>query len=153
MKKLAFLLAIILSSSFSIIAQNNNNKEIRVKVKDDKKPTIYVDGKLFNFSMDLIDQDKIASASILKTEDAIKKYNAPNGVILITTKSLEKEKSINFNEEKSPKIFVNGVLKTKAYLETLSPRNIEKMEVIKGERAIKSYKSPNGVILITTKKE
>ena len=32
------------------------------------------------------------------------------------------------------------------------PENIEKMEVVKGEKAVTKYNAPNGVIIITTKK-
>ena len=48
-------------------------------------PTGYF-GKKFDFSIDLIDQSKIESINILKSEEAKALYNTSNGVILITTK-------------------------------------------------------------------
>ena len=149
------------SDSNSIEVIKEKGEKIFIKVKDGKKPTIYIDGKKFDFSMDLIDQSKIASINILKGEEAIKKYNAPNGVVLITTKA---SKSLDFSyvkieengdlkkDKPSPMIIIDGKVSDKKNLDGLTPDKIEKVEIFKGEKALKKYNAPNGVIVITTKK-
>ena len=37
-------------------------------------------------------------------------------------------------------------------LQTISPDDIESINVLKDEKAIEEYDAPNGVILVTTKK-
>ncbi|MBT8243634.1 MAG: hypothetical protein HKP48_06605 [Winogradskyella sp.] len=157
MKKLAFVLAVAILSSFNISAQKQSEKELYVKVKDDKKPLIIVNGKKFDFSMDLIDQSKIESVNVLKGDEAKALYNTNNGVILITTKvnnkmdvSLTKETSKNFEK---PTIIIDGKIADQSVLQTIDVNKIEKMEVIKGEKAIKKYNSPGGVIILTIKKQ
>ncbi len=169
MKKVLFA-TIIMLFSFSVIqaqeteekkSDNHKKEKIFVKLKDDVKPDIYVDGKKFDFPMELLDQSKIASIFVVKGEQALKKYNSSNGVILIKTK---KTSDINVSEIKiksndnntgkdKPKIIIDGKIVSKNNLDALKPDQIEKMEVIKGEQAIKKYNSPGGVIIITTKSE
>ena len=111
--------------------------------------------------MDLIDQNKIASVFVVKGEQALKKYNAPNGVILIKTKELEatgisnlkiEKKNNTVTDKNAPMVIVDGKVTDRKTLDTISPNTIKKMEVLKGEKAIEKYNSPNGVIIITTKK-
>ncbi|MGB0879510.1 MAG: hypothetical protein ACPGTO_02985 [Polaribacter sp.] len=160
MKKTVSIICLFLFSTSLIHGQEvkKENDKLYVKVKDDAKPDIYVDGKKFDFPMELIDQSKIKAVFVIKNEEAIKKYNAPNGVILITTKKnvdldVSKIKSDNIDLGKNkPTIIIDGKVTSYKILKGLTPDKIEKMEVIKGEKAIKKYNSPNGVILITTKK-
>lgn len=164
MKNLLFIAIIMLFSIAGIKAQElkkDGKEKIYVKLKDGVKPTIYVDGKVFDFSMELIDQSRIASIFVVKGKQAIKKYNAPNGVILIKTKELEVteisnlkvEDNTNSKDRKIPIVIVDGKITDKEMLDKISPSTIEKMEVLKGKQAIKQYNSPNGVIIITTKKK
>jgi len=164
MKKVLFIAIIMLLSSTIITAQEEKKEgkeNIYVKLKEGAKPTIYIDGKVFDFPMDLIDQNKIASVFVVKGEQALKKYNAPNGVILIKTKELEATGISNLKIEKNnntvtdknaPMVIVDGKVTDRKTLDTISPNTIKKMEVLKGEKAIEKYNSPNGVIIITTKK-
>ncbi|QXP69036.1 hypothetical protein H0I29_10310 [Polaribacter sp. R2A056_3_33] len=164
MKKVLFIAIIMLLSSKIITAQEEKKEgkeNIYVKLKEGAKPTIYIDGKVFDFPMDLIDQNKIASVFVVKGEQALKKYNAPNGVILIKTKELEATGISNLKIEKNkntitdknaPMVIVDGKVTDRKTLDTISPNTIKKMEVLKGEKAIEKYNSPNGVIIITTKK-
>lgn len=153
---LIMLLSISVTQAQKTEVKKGKKDKLYVKVKDGKSPVIYVDGKKFNFPMELIDQSKIKSVHVLKNEEAIKKYNAPNGVILIETKA---SKNKNISEIKikgdtnlKPKIIIDGKVSDKKTLDKLKPNQIEKMEIVKGEKAIKKYNAPNGVILITTKK-
>jgi ribosomal protein S8 len=157
MKKLAFVLALVVLNSFSISAQEQNNANLYVKVKDDKKPLIMVNGKKFDFPMDLIDPSKIESVHILKGKEAEALYNTSNGVILVTTKvdgkatySKTTEKSKNL---KKPIIYIDGKLSSQAALDKLDPEKIKKMEVLKGAEAIKKHNSPGGVIIVNTKEK
>ncbi|MFS4468747.1 hypothetical protein [Maribacter sp. 2210JD10-5] len=54
--------------------------------------------------------------------------------------------------KKAPKIIIDGKESSKMEFEKLSPDDIEKVEIFKGEKAVEKYKSPNGVIVIKTKK-
>lgn len=163
MKKIVCTAIIILFSITVIQAQKKENKEnkenLLVKLQEGVKPLIYVDGRIFDFPMELIDQSKIASVMVVKKQEALKKYNAPNGVVLIKTKEAA---SFNFSDiklkddqkiggENGPKVLINGKVSDKKTLKKLNPDQIEKMKIIKGKQAIKKYNAPNGVILITTK--
>ncbi len=158
MKKLAFALTLVaLVNCFSGFAQKKNKSDLHVEVKEGKKPLIYVNGKKFDFSMDILDQSKIESVNVLKGDEAKALYNTSNGVILITTKvnnkvsfSVKDERSKNL---KKPVIIINGKVSSQAALDKLEAQQIEKMEVIKGEKAIEKHNAPNGVIIITTKKK
>lgn len=160
MKKITILLVLLMACNFTALAQNANKKNLYVKVKDDKKPLIIVDGKKFEFPVELIDQSQIESMHILKGEKALAEYNAPNGVIIINTKQYKsidwsdkekKEKLLTKDTKKEPLVIIDGVVSSRKVLDSLAPRYIEKMEVLKGEKALKKYNAPNGVILITTK--
>ncbi len=151
----------LLSISLTQAQQNNEKKDenqkqerLIVKVKQEGKPEIYVNGKKFDFPIEIIDQSKIESISVLKNELAIKEYNAPNGVILIKTKNTKE--SSNFNTsgiKENPMIIVDGKVTDKKVLEKLSPDNIESINIIKDKQAMKKYNATNGVIIVTTKKK
>jgi len=165
MKKILFVAIVMLLSTTIAKAQEEQKEgkeKLYVQLKDDAKPTIYVNGKIFDFPMELIDQEKIASVSIFKGKLAIEKYNAPNGIVLIKTKDIEtttiskvKEEKENkvIGDKKKPMVIVDGKVADRNVLDEIAPSNIEKMEVFKGEQAIKKYNAPNGVIIITTKKQ
>jgi hypothetical protein len=162
MKKLLFVAVVLLLPTTTINAQEVKKDEegkIYVKLKDGAKPDIYVDGKKFDFPMELIDQNKIKAVFVIKGEKAKKEYNAINGVILITTKT-SKESDVSeiritgyAKDKKTPMVIINGKVSNKKILDELKPDEIEKMEVIKGKKAKEKYNAPNGVIIITTKKK
>ncbi len=144
----------------SIYAQDTS---VKIKVKDGNKPIIYIDGKKYDYSvLKLLDPDKFATISVVKGEKALREYNASDGVIIITTKEntgKEAVKSDSFDKnqpfgklkiEQEPKIIVNGKVFNHS-LSTIDPKEIETINVIKGEKATKEYNSPNGVIIIKTK--
>jgi len=63
------------------------SEEFKKKAKMDEHPMVIVDGKISNKAMiKEIDPNNIESVSVVKGEQAITEYNAPNGVIIITTK-------------------------------------------------------------------
>jgi hypothetical protein len=165
MKKLLFPIIIMFFSISQVQAQKIEVKKdlkekLYVKLKDGVKPIIYVNGKVFDFPMELIDQSKITAVNVVKNEDALKKYNAPNGVVFIQTKEFDSTdiSEIKITDDKKiggkkgPKVIIDGKVSDQKALKKLIPEDIEKMEVVKGEEAIKKYNAPNGVIIITTKK-
>ncbi len=135
-------------------------EKLNIKLKDGVKPDIYVDGKKFDFPMELLDVDRIESVSVIKGDKAIKEYNSKNGVVLVTTKKITAEKAVSkikFKDDgvnkKVPMIIINGKKSDKEMLEKISTDDIESIEVFKNEQALKKYNTPNGAIFITTKKE
>jgi hypothetical protein len=167
MKKSAFSIIVLLSFVVTMQAQKveikktTKEEKLYVKVKEGEKPVIYVDGKKFDFPIELIDQTKIQSMSVLNHENAAKMYNEPNGVILIKTKITEEiiapELHIvankNLVSKNKPMIIIDGEITTQEVLGNLLPENIESVDVVKGEKALKEYNAPNGVIIITKKKK
>jgi hypothetical protein len=167
MKKVGFTIIAMLFSVLIMKAQevevkkNSKEEKLYFKVKEGAKPAIYVDGKKFNFPIELIDQTRIQSMSVLTNENAVKLYNEPNGVILITTKTIaninasefrvEADKSLFLKNE--PIVILDGKVTTQEILKKLNPDNIESVDVVKGEKALKEYNAPNGVIIIVTKKK
>lgn len=166
MKTILITIAYILLS-FSVIQgqEKDKNKEliesIKFKFKGGTKPTIFVDGKKFEFDLHIIDKDQIKSVSVVKGEMAIEKYNSPNGVILITTKGKGKEKEkekensevILNSKNRIPLVIINGKVSDQKTLQNLNTKDIEKINILKGKKALEEYKSKNGVILVTLKKK
>lgn len=137
-------------------------EKLNIKLKDGAKPDIYVDGKKFDFPMDLLDVDRIESVNVIKGDKALKEYNSKNGVVLVTTKEVETDKKTMSQVKvtgyattgKAPMIIIDGETSNQEKLEKISPDYIESIEVFKkDEKVLKKYNAPNGVIVITTKKE
>lgn len=175
---------ICLSISISHAQETKSNKEknqsqesLHIKVKDEVKPDIYINGKKYDFEiLELLDADKIESMDVIKNEKALKEYDAPNGVILIKTKKktdssmtirgtdnlktqvtnpsikIKGTKSLAPYASAKPKIIIDGKVASKEELEKLSPSDILSIEVVKGEEAIKTYNSKSGVIIVKSKK-
>ncbi|WP_341224836.1 hypothetical protein [uncultured Arcticibacterium sp.] len=80
----------------------NPDHEVKIRVKDSKDvklsfdkadPMIIIDGKKVDkATLKKVDPDNIASIDVLKDKAASDKYNAPNGVIIVKTKSGNKKK-------------------------------------------------------------
>lgn len=69
-------------------SKESSKSEIKIKVNKEAEPDVFIDGIKYNAAIvDLLDPDKILSVDVFKDEMAIEKYNAPNGVIVITTKN------------------------------------------------------------------
>ena len=145
MKTILITIAYILLS-FSVIQgqEKDKNKEliesIKFKFKEGTKPTIFVDGKKFEFDLHIIDKDQIKSVSVVKGEMAIEKYNSPNGVILITTKGKGKEKEnsevILNSKNRIPLVIINGKVSDQKTLQNLNTKDIEKINILKGKKAL-----------------
>lgn len=164
MKKLlfiCFLIGITISIQAQVVkveSKNDEKKEVlTVKVKDGKQPDVYIDGKKYDSEiLELLDQNKIESISVIKAEQAIQEYNAPNGVILIKTKKEESKITLKGDVKigaSDPKILIDGEVSDQKILKKLSPDNIHSISVVKGEKAVKEYNAPNGAVIVTTKKK
>ncbi len=138
-----------------ITSKNLNKTEI-------KDSLLILDGQETSKKMEDIDPETIESVNVLKKEKATEKYGekATNGVVEITLKEKEKQKPIRLNSEnvmnvKDPLYVLDNIIISKEEFGKIDPETIEKMNVLKGEAAIKIYdeKGKNGVIEITTKKK
>ncbi len=131
---------------------------LKVGIKDTLNTDVYIDGKKYDYAIfKLLDQNKIKSVDIIKGEEALKKYNAPNGVIVVTSKK-SKEHSISIDDDgvklsgaKKPLIILNGKISSKEAISKLKPDQIESIEVLKDEQALEKYNAPFGVVIIKTK--
>ncbi|AKP54179.1 TonB-dependent receptor [Cyclobacterium amurskyense] len=159
MKYFLLVVGLALVPFSSILAQETSKgakEKLEITIKESDNPDVYIDGKKYDHSIiDLLDTDKIASVDVIKGERAISEYNAPNGVIIIKTKAKANQVRIrNSNgnlDEDQPLIIIDGVTAEKGDLEKLDPIDIESVEVLKGENAMKKHNAPNGVVLIITK--
>ena len=145
---------VLLSMAFTQIhAQDTSQSDtsLKVKLKEAKGLVVYIDGKKYDPDIiELLDTDKIESVSVLKGEEAEKKYGASEGVIIITSKRITSKIEISNGE---PLIIVDGKVSSREAIRELDPDQIESIEVVKGEQAIEKYNAPNGVILIKIKKK
>lgn len=136
----------------------SSQEQLHIKIKDNAEPDIYVDGKKFDFPLELIDVNKIESINVLKGDAALKKYKSTRGAVLITTKKIVKEIAINARKfdsietkKNAPLIFINGEQSNQKALKKLAPDDIESIEIFKNNSALKKYNAPQGAIVVTTK--
>ena len=76
-------------------------------------------------------------------------------LVLITTKKTNnKITEFDFNEmdDEMPMVIIDSEKSDRQALNKLSPNDIESINVVKGEQAMKKYKAANGVIIVITKK-
>ncbi len=141
---------------------------IKVDLKEGAYPMVIIDGKTYDKEIfDLLDQDKIESITVLKDETAKKKYNAPNGVILVTTKKNTgqditilgdqavstkghvhiaghpKLMTVDKCNSDNPLIIVDGKLVSPDELKKLSPGKIKNISIIKDSISLKQYSKTN----------
>ena len=58
------------------------------------------------------------------------------------------------NDSKNkPVVILDGKIVSQEVMDKLSPDSIKSINVVKGEKALKEYNAPNGVIIITSKKK
>lgn len=81
-----------------ILIETKAKKEDQVKIRfkdgnnNEAQPLIIIDGKkVAKGDLEKLNPEDIGSIDVYKGENAIKKYNAPNGVVIITTKGAKKE--------------------------------------------------------------
>ncbi len=132
-------------------------KTIYKILNDNETPLYFIDGKeVTSKEINNLDHDIIESIDVSKGENAINKYGdkGENGVVLITTKN-QKTSSISMRPSNNLLFIVDGKEVNKSIFESISPKEINSIEVLKREKAINKYgkKGKNGVIIITTKQE
>jgi len=140
--------------SLSVIQAQDKKEEIQVRIKEGAKPDVYVDGKKFDFPLELIDKGKIESFNVISRDQT------KNGIILITTKKRGVEikdteiKVTGYANEKggAPIVVIDGKIADKLALKRLSPDDIDKIKVVKEGAIANKYKAKNGVVIVTTKK-
>ncbi len=132
-------------------------KTIYKILNDNETPLYFIDGKeVTSKEVNNLDHDIIESIDVSKGENAINKYGdkGENGVVIITTKN-QKTSSISLRLSNNPLFIVDGKEVNKSTFESIAPKEINSVDVLKGEKAINKCgkKGENGVIIITTKKE
>ncbi|MEQ8882430.1 MAG: hypothetical protein RLQ12_22495 [Cyclobacteriaceae bacterium] len=141
-----------------LVAQTLAQDKIKVELKDGPKPDIYIDGKKYDYAIfDLLDQTKIESIDVIKGEQALKEYDAENGVILIQSKNAVQQNGMGkiqiSSSDKEPVFMVDGEISDRETVSKLYPDDIKSVSVFKGQDAIDKYNAPNGVVIITTKQK
>lgn len=152
-------LAISIAQEKDQKTEDNTKKEkIVVMVKKDQNPDVYIDGVKYDHAIfELLDQSKIESITVLKKEQAKILYDAPNGVILISTKKDKKQTEFNVIgypnnvDNEKPMVIIDGENSDKDELSKISPAKIKTIVVFTGEDALKKYNTTRGVIVVTTK--
>lgn len=156
----------------------------RANSSDKSEPLYIIDGKEGDeATLRRLNPSRIERMEVLKDKSAVDLYGnkGNNGVILITTKrqTSDDQESMNSEKDKSEYVFrgnnggqltINGessngeanplfIVEGKEFSESefrskVSPNDIEKMEVLKRESALKIYgeKGKHGAILVTLKK-
>lgn len=170
MKRILIIISVVCFSFSAVYAQNvvvqaingMDSSKVFVAIKDSLKPDIYIDGIKYNHKiLDVIDQSKIESMTVLKGEAAVKAYNAPNGVILITSKTAVaksgnpggiKIRASGGTAGKVPIVIIDGKVATQEELSRISPDLIGSINILDEESASKVYKGASSAIVVTTKK-
>ena len=174
MRKVIMSTCIFMLMFVNVLAQENNqttqkkhvNSKVEIKLKSAiftadsiSNPKVYVDGELFNFDPDIIDKDQIESVFVVKGEKAKNEYNAPEGVLLITTKKSTETENVKVeisdkydSDTSQPLMIVDGKKANRDEIQKLSPDDIESIEVLKDKTANTLYNAPQGVVIIKTKK-
>jgi bla regulator protein blaR1 len=136
----------------------NEAKETKIKIISTKNnaPLIILDGKEVNQEdMNSVDPNSIEKVEVLKDENATKLHGdkGKDGVILITSKNDASKYTVKLTGEALYKI--DGKEVKKAEVDKLNPDDIQSINVLKGETAIKKYgaKAKHGVVEVTTKKK
>ena len=108
------------------------------------------------FDINSIKPEQIATINVLKGESAEKLYGekGKNGVLQIRLKDPSTTTTIKTTTTAAAPVYVvNGKIISKEEINAINPANIIKVEVLKGENAVKLYgeAAKEGVIIITTK--
>ncbi|MEQ8336751.1 MAG: hypothetical protein RIA62_05375 [Cyclobacteriaceae bacterium] len=154
MKKAILILGIFCLSLAQILAQD----KVKVELKDGPKPDIYIDGKKYDYAIfELLDQTKIESIDVIKGDQALKEYNAENGVILVVTKQsgvqIRKAEKDTTDIKEKPLIIIDGEIANEDDLVIMNREDVKSIKVLKGKEAMDQYNAPNGVVIITTKQK
>lgn len=167
---LAIIIMICLSTSILYaqgikvrgFSSGKDPSKLMAELKDSVKPDIYIDGVKYDQKiLSLLDQEKISSIKVLEGEAAVKEYNAPNGVVLITSVAAAKKsetpteikirgtRAIN---NKRPVVVIDGKVANQEELSKLSNSDVESIVVLRDEKTLKKYNASDGVIVVKTYK-
>nr|WP_321247379.1 M56 family metallopeptidase [uncultured Psychroserpens sp.] len=165
---------VLTNSNYNVIRTSINasqNNKRNVFVTRSEEPLFIINGEVVKRSLfEDVDPDDIKTINVLKGTSAFESYGdkGKNGVVMMFTKKSKKEfkdysYNTNSNEEVTYKFtdngneellyIVDGKVITNTQMKSLHPNNIDKLEVIKGDKALKIYgqKGKDGVVLITSK--
>ena len=144
--------------NFKRVKRNSKNEitAIKIEVKSPNSSAKYSTSgskaiKPILISFDT-ESNSVSIGNIEKNQNTYKYKMQKGENVYIITPSNTKDK--NYHKHGNPLYIIDGKEYSKEKMEELDPNNIEKVEVLKGEKAIEKYgeKGKNGIILITTKK-
>jgi hypothetical protein len=145
-------------------------QEINLNTTTAEKPLFVINGKHTTYDdLSHIKPNDIESIHVLKNEKAIDQFGeaGKNGVVVITLKNFKKAEVAEESVEQNPNAYLyatssgvqplfvlDGKIIQQADIEKINTRNIESIEVLKGEKATDQYgdKGKHGVVVITSKK-
>lgn len=137
MKKTLLILVSAFTFAMSIQAQDVNAsikdtdlaQDIKVKLKEGVEQAVIIDGKKYDSDIfNLLDLDKIETITILKGEEAIRKYGEANVVVLTTKKDIViRSMKFTINEDDDSKEIEAKKEKVKKRL-TLNSLNFDNMK-------------------------
>jgi hypothetical protein len=145
-------------------------QEINLNTTTAEKPLFVINGKHTTYDdLSHIKPNDIESIQVLKNQKAIDQFGeaGKNGVVVITLKNFVKLESNEEPENEAasitlrelstgvkPLFVLDGKIIQQADIEKIDTRNIESIEVLKGEKATDQYgdKGKNGVVVISSKK-
>lgn len=146
--------AIVFDDKTKSVTLKGNNSQLSGDFSD---ALIYVDGKqITSLQLQEIKPEKISSINILKGEklDEVMDAQGKKAVINITLKPEDLKEVVVIGRKTEPLYVVDGkIQETDFNLNTISPNDIQQVDVLKDASAVSKYgeKGKNGVIQITTK--
>jgi TonB family protein len=143
--------SLITAQPRSLTPEQKAELDEMAKIVVGRKALYVIDGKIIESGgksiSEFVTASDMKSVNVLKGEEAIKAYGdkGKNGVIIITTKT----------DGDGPIIYQDGKTISNIEMKQIDPKDIEALNVLKGDAAIKKYgdKGKNGVIEIATKKK
>ena len=132
-------------NTFEVIIDDKGNKTIKEKVVVDGNKIKIIKGEVSDI------KGKVSKNIRIDIDD-----NEDVEDIVVIKKSDKKNKIVfKVNKDKNPLIVLDGKTYTKSKLEDTDLGDVESINIIKGEEALKKYgeKAKDGVIEITTKKD
>jgi len=164
------LLTTLVVCCFAIASAQEANINIIAQSSTTEKPLFVVNGERTQYTdLSHIKPNDIESIQVLKNEKAIDQFGeaGKNGVVVITLKNFKKPEVTEEPVHQNPNVFLyspstgvqplfvlDGKIIQREEVEKIDTRNIESIDVLKGEKATDQYgdKGKNGVVVIKSKK-
>ncbi|MEZ5000638.1 MAG: TonB-dependent receptor plug domain-containing protein [Bacteroidales bacterium] len=134
-------------------------KNVIVKVKEGVNAVVFIDGKKYDSEiLEILDPEKIEKMEVFKGEEAKKKFDTENAIVITTKVKAGSRIVIRGVADtrpgtEKPVIIVDGKVCDSGILDTISPEDIQSVQVLKDEKSLEKYNTTVGVIFVKTKKK